>query len=136
MVLYSIFKAVLKYSVNRIFWAKRLRNLETSNYRNAMEALFVRNMEIYQIYLKCYKYLYSILPVQNAQNVISFLSTIKIYLCNTIDRVSTFYFYYDKSNRIYKTKLINNISGYPVQGRTRKKIEGGFNPKHVSKSSE
>ncbi|XP_060858893.1 uncharacterized protein LOC132936221 [Metopolophium dirhodum] len=66
-------------------WQRRLRNLETSNYRNAMEALSICNPEIYPNIFKLLT-IFATLPVSTAQNERSFssLKKIKTYLRNTM----------------------------------------------------
>ncbi|XP_008187861.1 52 kDa repressor of the inhibitor of the protein kinase-like [Acyrthosiphon pisum] len=76
-------KTVLLSEYN--LWQRRLRNLETSNYRNAMEALSICNPEIYPNIFKLLT-IFATLPVSTAQNERSFssLKKIKTYLRNTM----------------------------------------------------
>ncbi|CAI6357460.1 unnamed protein product [Macrosiphum euphorbiae] len=76
-------KTVLLSEYN--LWQRRLRNLETSNYRNAMEALSVCNPEIYPNIFKLLT-IFATLPVSTAQNERSFssLKKIKTYLRNSV----------------------------------------------------
>lgn len=72
-------------------WQRRLRSLETTNYRNAMEALSLCNPEIYPNIFK-FLTIFATLSVSTAQNERSFssLKKIKTYLRNTMGQVRFF----------------------------------------------
>lgn len=85
-------KTVLLSEYN--LWQRRLRNLETTNYRNAMEALSLCNPDIYPNIFKLLT-IFATLPVATAQNERSFssLKKIKTYLRNTMGQVSLILFF-------------------------------------------
>jgi len=64
-------KTVLLSEYN--LWQRRLRNLETSNYRNAMEALSICNPEIYPNIFKLLT-IFATLPVSTAERKIIFIT--------------------------------------------------------------